>query len=85
MNDDKDRLLDRQQLMQDVMVHINRCTNNIKLITAAAKSEDQDSISMHAADAVVNLVQLCDMYGIGVMPMVFKKLSQIDRIDGGVE
>lgn len=80
MTEDKDGLVARQQLMTDAMGHVSRCVNNMKLVTAAAKAEDQDSLSMHAADAIVNIVQLCDLYDITVMTSVFKKLSQIDRL-----
>lgn len=78
---DPDRMIQRQEVLHDAMVHLNRCGNNIKLVAAAAKAEDQDSLSMHATDAMTNLVQMCDMYGIAVLPMLFKKLSQLDRIE----
>lgn len=81
MTDTNEKMIERQELMNEAMVHVNRCSNNIKLITAAIKAEDQDSLSMHAADAIVNLTQLCDLYSIGVLSMMFKKLSQVDRID----
>lgn len=69
----------RRGLMEAATMHLNRAAGNLKLAAHAVSKEDQDSIAMHAADLMVNLVEMCDMYSIPVMSNVFKRLEQIDR------
>lgn len=72
-------LEERKIAYATALEHINRAGGNIKLAAQAAKQENQDQISMHAVDTIVNMIQLGDVYGINIMQGVFNKLKQLDR------
>jgi len=77
----KEGLAERQALADQAIIQLGRAGGNLKITANAVKKEDQDSISMAAADTIVNVIQMCDLYNINIMPSVFRKLQQIDRID----
>lgn len=60
---------------------LTNAADNLKLCAADVKAGRVHRMRQHAADAMVNLVELCDMEDKEVISHMFKRLKQLDRMD----
>lgn len=55
--------------------------DNLKSALAAGQKNDRERFAMHLVDAIVNIVEIGDECELSIMPKVFEKLKQLDRMD----
>lgn len=72
----------RKAMAMAIVQQMSKASDNMKKSLPDAKNGKYHEMSMHIADAIVNLVEVGDMVDKNMMAMVFKRLGQIDRMQG---
>lgn len=70
----------RKAMAVAIIQQMSKASDNMKKSLPDAKNGKYHEMSMHIADAVVNLVEVGDMVDKNIMAMVFKRLEQLDRM-----
>lgn len=67
-------------LEQALTEQLQKANGNLRACAIDARKRGHHMMTMHAADAIVNLVEMCDMVDKNVLAMVFNRLKQNDRM-----